>query len=65
MRARTMVAVSLGAVLTVAVPARADSLLTPCVGANLNGTNPMTSVVNFDLGHLNFTRASVGVTFRY
>jgi hypothetical protein len=39
--------------------------LTPCVGANLNGTNPMTSVVNFDLGHLNFTRASVGVTFRY
>jgi len=29
------------------------------------GTNPITSLVHLDLGHFNFTRASVGVTFRY
>jgi hypothetical protein len=29
------------------------------------GTNPITSLVNLDLGQFNFTRATVGVTFRY
>jgi opacity protein-like surface antigen len=59
MRARTLVGVSLAAVLAAAVPARADSLLTPFVGANLNGTASVPVGTFFgDSSHTSF-----GVSF--
>jgi opacity protein-like surface antigen len=59
MRARTLIGVSLGALLAMAAPARADSLLTPFVGTNLNGT--ASAPVGTFLGDSSHT--SFGVSF--